>query len=100
VLLVYFLNCGDTVTALCYCGALAAVIASQSSQKAKVAVPRHDNANQTCDSLWHYSWEVMNHPPYGPDLTPSDFRLCELLKKHLAGKKMATDTNIKQNDIS
>jgi hypothetical protein len=42
----------------------------------------------------------MNHPPYGPDLTPYDFYLCEFLKKHLAGKKMATDTNIKQNVIS
>lgn len=60
----------------------------------------HDNANQTCDSLWHYSWEVMNHPHYGPDLTPSDFHLCGLLKKHLAGKKMAKDPSIKQNVIS
>jgi hypothetical protein len=43
---VYFLNCGDTVTAVCYCGALGAVIAGQSSQKAKVAVPRHHHFAQ------------------------------------------------------
>jgi hypothetical protein len=42
----------------------------------------------------------MNNPPYGPDLTPSDFHLCGLLKEHLAGKKMAKDTNIKENVIS
>lgn len=29
---------------------------------------------------------VLNHPPYSPDLSPSDFWLYRILKKHLRGK--------------
>lgn len=65
-----------------------------------VIIILQNDANQTCDCLWHYCWEVMDHPPYGPGLTPSDFLLFGPLKSNLAGKKMATDANIKQTVAS
>jgi hypothetical protein len=38
----------------------------------------------------------MEHSPYSCDLGPSNFHLFGLLKKHLAGKEFAADTNMKQ----
>jgi transposase len=40
----------------------------------------HDNARphtaqRTASLLQEFSWEVFNHPPYNPDLAPSDFHL-------------------------
>jgi hypothetical protein len=36
----------------------------------------HDNARpHTASLLQEFSWEVFNHPPYIPDLAPSDFHL-------------------------
>jgi histone-lysine N-methyltransferase SETMAR len=36
-------------------------------------------------------WTVLPHPPYSPDLTPSDFHLFGQLKKALRGKKFEDD---------
>ena len=33
------------------------------------------------DVLREFRWEVLHHPPYSPDLTPSDFFLFPILKK-------------------
>jgi hypothetical protein len=33
-----------------------------------------------------YNWEVLDHPPYSPDLALSDFHLFGPLKKHLGGR--------------
>lgn len=57
---------------------------------------RPSTVNQTCEWLQHYRWEDMDHPPYSPNLMPSDFHYCGHLKQHLAGKKFATHANMKQ----
>ncbi|GBM24544.1 hypothetical protein AVEN_217123-1 [Araneus ventricosus] len=36
-------------------------------------------------------WSVLQHPPYSPDLAPSDFHLIGPLKQHLGGKHYADD---------
>jgi histone-lysine N-methyltransferase SETMAR len=46
----------------------------------------HDNARphtarRTASLLQEFSWEVFNHPPYSPELAPSDFHLFLHLKK-------------------
>ena len=51
----------------------------------------HDNAwphsaAQTQDLITSFKWEQMGHPPYSPDLAPSDFHLFLHLKKFLGGK--------------
>ena len=38
----------------------------------------------------------MDHPPYSPNLAPSDFRLYLHLKKHLAGKKFDDDDEVQE----
>ena len=37
------------------------------------------------------------HPPYSPDLSPSDFYLFPLLKEHLRGRQYASDNDIIQS---
>jgi hypothetical protein len=39
----------------------------------QLKLPRLDSANQTCDSLEHYSWEVIDHLPQSPKLMPCNF---------------------------
>jgi hypothetical protein len=36
---------------------------------------------RTASLLQEFSWEVFNHPPYSPDLAPSDFHIFLHLKK-------------------
>jgi histone-lysine N-methyltransferase SETMAR len=40
--------------------------------------------------------EVLDHPPYSPDLARSDFHLFGPLKKHLGGRRFATDGEVQQ----
>jgi histone-lysine N-methyltransferase SETMAR len=39
-------------------------------------------------------WEVLRHPPYSPDLAPSDFHLFGPLKDHMRGKHFTTDDDV------
>jgi histone-lysine N-methyltransferase SETMAR len=34
---------------------------------------------------------ILEHPPYSPDLAPSDFHVFGPLKKHMCGKRFADD---------
>jgi len=36
-------------------------------------------------------WTVFSHPPYSPDLTPSDFKLLRTLKDEIRGPPFADD---------
>ena len=50
----------------------------------------HDNAPAHSsriirDVLREFRWELLPHPPYSPDLAPSDFFLFPKLKEHLKG---------------
>ena len=56
----------------------------------------HDNAHphmaaHTVDTLRALKFELLNHPPYSPDLAPSDFHLFGPLKEHLQIQKLADD---------
>ena len=39
-------------------------------------------------------FEIIPHPPYSPDLAPSDFHLFPNLKKHVGGKRYSTDDDV------
>jgi hypothetical protein len=43
---------------------------------------------------------VLDHRPYSPDLAPSDFHLFGPLKKHLGGRRVATDCEVQQAVMS
>ena len=94
VILIDFLEGQKTITGNYYKGVL---------QKLKTAVEKkrrgklhrgilfhHDNAPAHSsmvarDVLRKFRWETLPHPPYSPDLAPSDFFLFPKLKEHLKG---------------
>jgi len=43
-----------------------------------------------------FNWDILDHPPYCPDIAPSDFLLFLHLKKHLAGKKFDGDDEVQE----
>jgi len=43
---------------------------------------------------------LWDNSPYSPYLAPSDIHISGLLKKHLDGKRFATDANMKQAVMS
>ncbi|CAH1725891.1 unnamed protein product [Aphis gossypii] len=45
--------------------------------------------------LEKFGWDVISHSPYSPDLAPSDYHLFLNLKKHLGGKWLDTDEEVK-----
>jgi hypothetical protein len=61
---------------------------------------RPHTANRMRELLWHYNWEVLDHPPYHTDLALSDFHLFGPLKKHLVGRQFATDSEVQQTVMS
>jgi transposase len=55
----------------------------------------HDNARphlgKDVHELLHgYSWEVLPHPPYGPDMSSPDFDLFPKLKINMHGVRFST----------
>lgn len=59
----------------------------------------HDNApvhvtRSLLDMLDAWDWEVLQHPPYSPDLSPCDFFLFPQLKKKLRGIRFDTADEI------
>jgi hypothetical protein len=56
----------------------------------------HDNARPhtaaaTQDLIVTFGWEQFNHPPYNPDLAPSDFHVFLHLKSFLGGQWFHSD---------
>jgi hypothetical protein len=45
---------------------------------------------------FQFKWDILDNPPYSPDLEPSDFHLFLHLKKHLAGKKFDDDDEVQE----
>jgi len=59
----------------------------------------HDNARvhvsrQTTAKLEEFGWDIFGHPPYSPDLAPSDYHMFPALKKHLGRQKFASDEEV------
>ncbi|KAG5308158.1 SETMR methyltransferase, partial [Pseudoatta argentina] len=44
--------------------------------------------------LNQFSWDLLTHPPYSPDLAPSDYHLFTKLKESLAGKRFQSDEKV------
>jgi len=52
----------------------------------------------TRQKLRELGWEVLMHPPYSPDLTPSDYHLFRSLQNSLDGKTL-TDKRAAENHL-
>ena len=60
----------------------------------------YDNAlphvtGETQGPIEQCGWEQLNHPPYSPDWTPSDYHLFFHLKRSLAGQPYDDDADVK-----
>ncbi len=65
----------------------------------KKIVLLHDNARPhvaalVTSLLKDFDWTVFSHPPYSPDLAPSDFHLFPSLKKWLGGRHFDSDVQL------
>jgi histone-lysine N-methyltransferase SETMAR len=59
-------------------------------------LPQHDNAwphtaRSTVATIQDLSFECLPHPPYSPDLAPSDFHVSGPLKEAMGGKYFRSD---------
>ena len=61
---------------------------------------QHDNTSPhtsaaTRDAIQRLEFSVLPHPPYSPDLAPSDLHLFPKLKEHLKGQRFSCDEEVK-----
>ena len=66
----------------------------------KDVVFHHDNTRPHISlvirqKLLELDWDVLPHPPYSPDLAPSDYFLFQSLQNSLNGKNFNNDDDIK-----
>ena len=59
----------------------------------------HDNAPAhpalaTQKKLAYLGFQFLDHPPYSPDLAPSDYHLFPGLKKQLKGRHFSSDAEV------
>ena len=104
VLLVDFMETGTTINAERYCETLRklrrAIQNRRRGMLSKGVSILHDNARphaarQTVAQLQQFGWNIITHPPYSPDLAPSDYHLFPKLKEHLSGKRFNNDDEVK-----
>ncbi|GFX11025.1 mariner Mos1 transposase [Trichonephila clavipes] len=88
---------GKTINADLYCNQLDKLNAAIKEKRPELAsrkgkVFHHDNvqphtAMVTQQKLNALGWEVLGHPPYSPDIAPSDYYLFRSLQNYLTEKK-------------
>jgi len=72
-------------------------------KRAQTSVPfLQDNARphvaaHTMDTIQKLKWNILPHPPYSPDLAPSDNHLFGPLKEHLGGKRFRNNEEVLQD---
>ncbi|KAF2356856.1 Transposase type 1 [Trinorchestia longiramus] len=91
-----FLGVNETINAERYCNDLAVVHARLSEKKPALVnrcgpILLHDNARphvarMTVQKLTELGYETLPHPPYSPDLSPTDYHLFKLLSTFFDGK--------------
>jgi [histone H3]-lysine36 N-dimethyltransferase SETMAR len=88
---------GQTITGDVYATQLDNLSAALASKRPglvnrKGVILQHDNARPhvarvTANKLKELKWEVLGHPPYSPDIAPSDFHFFRSLSNFLREKK-------------
>jgi transposase len=59
------------------------------------ALPHTSTAACAQELLEHFNWELFDHPPYSPDLTPSDYHLFTYLKNWLGSQHFKSNELLK-----
>jgi len=85
------INQGQTINAQVYCEQLER--ARRKLRHCRILVillydnARPHTARLTSEKLAKFKWEVLPHPPYNPDISPTDFHLFRSLEHWIRGKK-------------
>lgn len=103
IIMFELLPTNTTITAELYCNQLDR-LAVQIRQKRPHHGPvrfLHDNARphtaaRTRQKLLDLGWEILVHPPYSPDLAPSDFHLFLSMSNALRNMSFANDDELNQ----
>ncbi|KAJ4429714.1 hypothetical protein ANN_21918 [Periplaneta americana] len=105
ILLIDFLPRGEKVNADRYYETLRklrrAILNKRRGMLTAGVVLLHDSARShtarlTAPVLTEFGWELFDHPPYSPDLAPSDFHVFLHLKKFLfSGERFGNDEELK-----
>jgi len=104
VLLLHFYPPNETVNSAAYQATLKKLKRAVQRKKPQMSDMRvlllHDNArphtaHATVNLLERWGWEILEHPPYSPDLAPSDFHLFPNMKKHLRAKRFKSLADVK-----
>ena len=57
---------------------------------------RPHTANATVETIQALHFETLSHPPYSPDLAPSDFHVFGPLNEALRGRHFSSDDEVKE----
>ncbi|GFR85867.1 histone-lysine N-methyltransferase SETMAR [Elysia marginata] len=101
-----FLEQGNTVNSTKYVNTLDKLKARlRRVRSEKVSIIHHDNARphtslETRTALDRLGLRTLLHPPYRPDLAPSDFFFFPKLKDYLKGNRYETDKDVKNAVLS
>lgn len=103
ILLIDYLDKGKTINAEYYCGILDRLQKAIKNKRPGLLSRKvfliHDNARPhsarlTQEKLASFKWDVFEHPPYSPDLAPSDFHLFPAMKTAFGGIRFDTTDDI------
>ena len=102
-LLIDYLRRGETITGNHYAQLIAKLrIAIKENRRGMLSrgvllnqdnAPVHKSAVAMA-AIKDAGFELVDHPPYFPDLAPSDFRLFPNLKKHLRGQRFGDNSEV------
>ena len=99
-----FLERGNTVNSENYCELLTQVKKDIKNKRrglqSRGVILLQDNARphtaaRTLAKIEDLGWKLLTHPPYSPDLAPSDFHLFGPLKESMKGIHFQTDEEVK-----
>jgi len=100
ILLIDYLPKDHVINAECYSSLLVQMNGILKEERhAAGRSPMHDNAPAhralaTQKKLSYLGFQCLNHPPYSPDLAPSDYHLFPGLKKQLKGRHISSDAEV------
>lgn len=98
---------GKTIDSTVYCSQLTKLDQAIRTKRPELAnrkgvVFHHDNARPhtsltTRNKLLSLGWDVLPHPAYSPDLTPSDYHLFRSLQNSMNGKTFDNEKTVKKH---
>ncbi|UYV69465.1 hypothetical protein LAZ67_6003692 [Cordylochernes scorpioides] len=100
-----FMRRGTTINSDRYCKTLKQIRRAIQNKRRGMLTKRvrfhHDNArqhtaHQTTALIEEFEWELVSHPPYSPDVAPSDFYFFPELKKNLGGTQFQDDDELEE----